>query len=73
MGKLKILSGKQVCKILLDNGFVEVRQKGSHIIMQKKTENTTITVPVPNHSEIKIGTLQSIIRQSQIAKQEFEV
>ena len=73
MGKLKILSGKQVCKILLNNGFVEVRQKGSHIIMQKKTENTTITVPVPNHSEIKIGTLQSIIRQSQIAKQEFEV
>jgi predicted RNA binding protein YcfA (HicA-like mRNA interferase family) len=73
LGKLKILSGKQVCKILLDNGFVEVRQKGSHIIMQKKTENTTITVPVPNHSEIKIGTLQSIIRQSQIAKQEFEV
>jgi len=29
--------------------------------MQKKTNNSTITVPVPNHSEIKIGTLQSII------------
>jgi predicted RNA binding protein YcfA (HicA-like mRNA interferase family) len=41
--------------------FFEVRQKGSHIVMQKKTNNTTITVPVPNHSEIKIGTLQSII------------
>ena len=41
--------------------FFEVRQKGSHIVMQKKTNNSTITVPVPNHSEIKIGTLQSII------------
>jgi predicted RNA binding protein YcfA (HicA-like mRNA interferase family) len=72
LGKVKIFSGKQVCKILSNNDFIEVRQKGSHIIMQKKTENTTITVPVPNHSEIKIGTLQSIIRQSQIAKQLFE-
>jgi predicted RNA binding protein YcfA (HicA-like mRNA interferase family) len=41
--------------------------------MQKKIENTTITVPVPDHSEIRIGTLQSIIRQSQIARNNFEI
>lgn len=52
---------------------MEVRQKGSHLLMQKKTGNTTITVPVPNHSEIKIGTLQSIIRQSQLLREKFEV
>ena len=72
MGKLKILSGKEVCKILSSNGFVQVRQKGSHIIMQKKIDNGTITVPVPNHNQIKVGTLQSIIRQSQILKEQFE-
>jgi len=72
LGKLKILSGKDVCKILYENGFVQVRQKGSHIIMQKKEDGQTITVPVPNHNEIKIGTLQSIIRQSQLAKELFE-
>ena len=72
MGKLKILSGKEVCKILLEHGFVQVRQKGSHIIMQRKLSEETITVPVPNHTEIKIGTLQSIIRQSQLAKAFFE-
>ncbi|MGI8634115.1 MAG: type II toxin-antitoxin system HicA family toxin [Segetibacter sp.] len=72
MAKLKILSGKDVCKILYENGFVQVRQKGSHIIMQKKQDGQTITVPVPNHSEIKIGTLQSIIRQSQLSKELFE-
>lgn len=72
MGKLKILSGKEVCKILYENGFVHVRQKGSHIIMQKKLANQTITVPVPNHQELKMGTLQSIIRQSQLAKDLFE-
>lgn len=51
---------------------MQVRQKGSHIIMQKAEKGQTITVPVPNHSEIKIGTLQSIIRQSQIPRVYFE-
>jgi len=72
LGKLRILSGKQVCEILSRHGFVEIRQRGSHVVMQKKLPNTTITVPVPNHSELRIGTLQSIIRQSGILKSEFE-
>jgi hypothetical protein len=38
----------------------------------KKTASSTITVPVPDHKEIKIGTLQSIIRQSGISKEHFE-
>lgn len=72
MGKLKLLSGKRVCRILEKYGFAQVRQRGSHIVMQKKLENSTLTVPVPNHSEIRIGTLQSIIRQSRITKSAFE-
>lgn len=72
LGKLRILSGKEVCQILVTCGFKQIRQKGSHIIMQKVIENGTITVPVPNHDTIRIGTLQSIIRQSQISRKEFE-
>ena len=53
-------------------GFVMIRQRGSHIVMQRVLDDTTITVPVPNHREIKIGTLLSIIRQSKIAREEFE-
>ncbi|MBX9894144.1 MAG: type II toxin-antitoxin system HicA family toxin [Nitrosomonas sp.] len=73
MGKLRVLSGQQFCAILAQHGFIEVRRRGSHIVMQKKMDNTTITVPVPNHSEIRIGTLQSIIRQSGITRSEFEI
>lgn len=40
--------------------------------MQKRTEETTITVPVPNYSEIRIGTLQAIIRQSRLPRSLFE-
>ena len=71
LGKLRLFSAEQVCKILSKHGFEKVRQKGSHIIMQKKTKDSTITVPVPNHKEILIGTLKSIIRQSQIPTSEF--
>lgn len=57
MGKLRILSGKQVCAILVRHGFLEVRQRGSHIMMQKHLPDTTVTVPVPGHMELPMGTL----------------
>ncbi|NEQ23926.1 MAG: type II toxin-antitoxin system HicA family toxin [Microcoleus sp. SIO2G3] len=57
MGRLRVLSGQEVCRILEQHRFGQVRQRGSHIIMQKRTQNSTITVPVPNYSSIKIGTL----------------
>ena len=72
MGKLRVLSAKQVCQILAEQGFIQVRQRGSHIIMQKKIDDSTLTIPVPNYSEIKIGTLQSIIRQSNLPRSLFE-
>ncbi len=72
MGKLRVLSGREVCKILEAEGFSEVRQRGSHIVMQKRSGNTTTTVPVPDHSELKAGTLSSIIRQSGLARSLFE-
>ncbi len=73
MGKLRVLSAKEVCKILEEGGFVEVRVRGSHIIMQLRTEESTVTVPVPNYKELRIGTLQSIIRQSGLPRSLFEV
>ena len=73
MAKLRILSGREVCRILAQHGYEEIRQRGSHIIMQKKTEDSTITIPVPNHKEIRAGTLMSIIRQSRLDRSIFEV
>ncbi len=72
MGKLGKFSGKSVCKILAKHGFKEVRRRGSHCVMQKEVYDGTITVPVPLHKELRTGTLLSIIRQSSIARTEFE-
>ena len=55
-----MLSGREVCEILKAEGFFAVRQRGSHVVMQKRSGNTTTTVPVPDHSELKTGTLTSL-------------
>jgi len=62
MGRLRVLSGREVCRILEQHGFTEVRRRGSHVVMQRQTDTGSITVPVPDHSELAIGTLLSIIR-----------
>jgi predicted RNA binding protein YcfA (HicA-like mRNA interferase family) len=72
MPKLRVLSGREVCKILSEHGFEKVRQKGSHVIMQKKIGNSTITIPVPEHDELRTGTLLGVIRQSGLARSIFE-
>ena len=68
---MRVLSGGEVCAILRKHGFEQVRQRGSHIIMQKQVPGSTITVPVPDHKELRIGTLMSIIRQSQLDRSLF--
>jgi predicted RNA binding protein YcfA (HicA-like mRNA interferase family) len=47
-------------------------QRGSHIVMQLKTPGGTITVPIPDHKELRLGTLRSIIRQSNLPVSAFE-
>ena len=72
MPRLRVFSGQGVCGIMAQHGFEQVRQRGSHIIMQKKRGNTTITVPVPDHDELRTGTLLGIIRQSGLPRSLFE-
>jgi predicted RNA binding protein YcfA (HicA-like mRNA interferase family) len=73
VGKLRVLSGQEACAILAQHGFNRVRQRSSHIVMQRVTANGTTTVPVPDHKELRIGTLRSIIRQSGLPRSEFEL
>lgn len=72
MPKQRPVSGREVCAILARHGFAEVRRRGSHIVMQLRIGGSTITVPVPDHRELRPGTLASIIRQSRLPKKVFE-
>lgn len=72
MPKLRVFSGREVCKLLGEHGVQKIRPKGSHIIMQKRAGISTTTVPVPDHDELRIGTLLGIIRQSGLPRSLFE-
>ena len=72
MGRLRVLSGNDVCGILARHGFEEVRRRGSHVVMQRKHSDGTVTGPVPDHKELRTGTLLAIIRQSGVVRSEFE-
>jgi len=72
LGKLRILSGREICKILEQHGFAEVGRKGSNIALQKRAAESTITEIVFDHKEVKMGTLQSVIGQSRLARALFE-
>lgn len=72
MPKLKVMSGQAICAIMEAQGFVATRQRGSHISLERKTDSGTIFVVVPNHKEVKLGTMVSIIRQSGLDRALFE-
>jgi predicted RNA binding protein YcfA (HicA-like mRNA interferase family) len=73
MPRLKVISGSDCIKILCKHfGFAIIRQKGSHIILKKQTAAGFIGTVVPNHSELKIGTLKGILELAHIKEEEFK-
>lgn len=72
MPKLPVLSWQDVRRVMESHGFRLVRQRGSHMVMQKAADVGTTTVPVPDHEDLRIGTLRSIIRQSGLAVEDFQ-
>jgi predicted RNA binding protein YcfA (HicA-like mRNA interferase family) len=73
MDKLPQISGKNLCKALEKEGYIFIRQTGSHKIYQKQTDDGAITVPVPVHSNkpLKKGTLLNILKKSGITKEKL--
>jgi len=65
----KLPSSKQIIKVLVDNGFSFISQRGSHAKYRKGSR--TVIVPSPK-KEIPLGTFRSIIRQSGLTKENFD-
>jgi predicted RNA binding protein YcfA (HicA-like mRNA interferase family) len=63
------VSGSEAVRALRRLGFVVMRQEGSHIRMGKGA----VRITVPNHKTILPKTLQSVLRQAGLSKEEFIV
>lgn len=69
MSKIDNLSSTDVIKVLLKIGYNIIRQKGSHILLKNKNNKLIV---VPNHKNLKIGTIFQIIKSTGLDKKEFE-
>jgi predicted RNA binding protein YcfA (HicA-like mRNA interferase family) len=71
MSKVPSLSYEQVIRALQRSGWIVVRQKGSHIRLQKRTSEDTLKLTVPAHRPILRSTLAHIIKQAKMDIDEF--
>ncbi len=69
MTKLPNVSGCDCIKVLQKAGFYITRQKGSHINLRR--DDPFAKTVVPDHKEIKKGTLKAILKDANLTVDEF--
>lgn len=67
MPKLPRISGSEAIQALQRLGFERVRQSGSHVVLRKDHKGCV----VPLHKELKVGTLAGLLRQADVAAEDF--
>jgi predicted RNA binding protein YcfA (HicA-like mRNA interferase family) len=67
MPKLPVRSGQELIRLLEKAGFKIVRQRGSHVSLQKGESRTV----VPLHDELAKGTLLGILRQCGLSREDL--
>jgi predicted RNA binding protein YcfA (HicA-like mRNA interferase family) len=71
MPKLRRVSGQEAVRALERLGFVQVRQRGSHVVLKKEASEGEVGCVVPLHRELALGTLRGILRQAKVTPDEF--
>ena len=71
MSKVPSLPYGRVIHALQRDGWVVVRQRGSHIRLQKHLLTETLKLTVPAHRPIKRSTLSHILKQSRLSLDDF--
>ncbi|QBQ56192.1 type II toxin-antitoxin system HicA family toxin [Nitrosococcus wardiae] len=72
MSKVPSLPYEKVVAALKRDGWVVVRQRGSHIRLQKHTRTEILKLTVPAHRPIKRSTLSHILKQADLSVEAFQ-
>ena len=68
---LPVVSGRQLVRVLQGVGFVVLRQKGSHVSLERQSHGETWRTVVPLHRELRPGTLSDILQQTGLTGDEL--
>ncbi len=71
MSKVPSVNYLQVINALQRDGWIVVRQKGSHIRLQKRLPEEMLKIVVPAHRPIKRSTLSHILKQAHLSVEKF--
>lgn len=71
MPRLPRVSGDQAIRALERIGFVQVRQRGSHVVLRRRMPDGDVGCVVPLHRELAVDTLAGILKQAKVSAQEF--
>jgi predicted RNA binding protein YcfA (HicA-like mRNA interferase family) len=71
MTKIPSVAYDKIVRALQRDGWVVVRQKGSHIRLQKRTQDEVIKLTIPAHKPVKRSTLSHILKQARIDVDRF--
>lgn len=71
MTKIPSLPYTLIIKALQRDGWTVVRQRGSHIRLQKHLDEEVLKVTVPAHRPVKRSTLAHILKQARVTPERF--
>ncbi len=69
--KLPAVRPREVVRVLRLAGFIERRQKGSHLIMFRELDKRRVVVPMHQGHDVPPGTLRGILRDADISVDQF--
>ena len=71
MSKVPSLPYTKIIRALQRNGWTVVRQRGSHIRLQKRVGDEVLKLTVPAHRPVKRSTLSRILKQARLDVEDF--
>jgi predicted RNA binding protein YcfA (HicA-like mRNA interferase family) len=71
MSSVPSLSYREILRALQRDGWIVIRQRGSHIRLQKHLGERILKLTVPAHTPVKRSTLSHIIKQAELELDRF--
>jgi predicted RNA binding protein YcfA (HicA-like mRNA interferase family) len=67
---LPVISGREAVRALGKAGYELDRQRGSHMVL-RQVQSPHRRLTIPDHKELKKGTVRALIRQAGLSVEEF--
>jgi predicted RNA binding protein YcfA (HicA-like mRNA interferase family) len=68
---VKVVSGRHLCKVLQEHGWLLKRIHGAHHIYAKPDNPVILTVPVHGNRDLKQGTLRKLMKDAGLSEEDL--